>query len=64
MLLITLTGIAICNGLPSQEGEHEKDHFSAEEERMNWYLNNNTLLNKTYQEEFCKAQNWSIEFGW
>ena len=35
-----------------------------EEEIMNMHLNANRYSNLTYREEYCKAKNWSIEFGW
>ena len=35
-----------------------------EEEIVNRYLNKDKGTNGTYREEFCKAKNWSIKYGW
>lgn len=44
-----------------QLGNKNKD---SEAEIMNMHLNANKYVNVTYREEYCKAKNWSVKFGW
>ena len=47
--------------------DNDDFHFgtaSKEDEIINMYLHADKYSNLTYREEYCKAKNWSIEFGW